>query len=116
LHYGYAATFEAYARLLWQSTIAISSAWQDFFGISMCEAIYCGCLPIMPRRLNYPGLVPPVYHSLCLYDDGDLATMLERQLYTPAPAALRDQVATFDWSIQAPHYDATFQNIIDRLI
>ena len=113
LHYGYVESFEAYARLLWQSTIVVSVAWQDFFGISMCEAIYCGCLPIMPRRLNYLDLVPPEYRSICLYEEGNLAAALETQLETPPPPALRDHVAAFDWSVQAPRYDHAFQNIID---
>ncbi len=114
LHYGYAEDFATYARLLWRATTAISSAWQDFFGISMCEAIYCGCLPIMPRRLNYPDLLPADYHNLCLYDEGELADTLRRNLDRPAPPALRDHVAAFDWSILAPEYDRIFQELIER--
>jgi glycosyltransferase involved in cell wall biosynthesis len=112
IHYGYAADFASYARLLWQATLAVSSAWQDFFGISMCETIYCGCLPIMPRRLNYPDLIPAEYHDLCLYEEGELVDAVRRNLYTPAPAALRHHVAALDWSIMAPEYDRIFQQLI----
>ncbi len=114
IHYGYAGSFEEYARLLWSSTIAVSCAWQDFFGISMCEAIYCGCLPVMPRRLNYPDLIPAAYHDLCLYEEGQLAHKLRQALTTPTPPALREHVAAFDWSILAPRYDSIFQEVIER--
>jgi glycosyltransferase involved in cell wall biosynthesis len=113
IHYGYASSFEDYARLLWQSTIAVSCAWQDFFGISMCEAIYCRCLPLMPNRLNYPDLIPTEYHNLCLYEEGELATALKGALSTYAPPDLRSKVSDFDWSIMAPEYDRVFQGMIE---
>jgi glycosyltransferase involved in cell wall biosynthesis len=116
IHYGYAADFPTYARLLWQATVAVSCAYQDFFGVSMCEAMYCGCLPIMPRRLNYPDLVPKDYHDLCLYNEGSVAAALRRALHSSAPAILRECVAAFDWSIMAPEYDTIFQQVIDRVI
>jgi glycosyltransferase involved in cell wall biosynthesis len=115
IHYGYAPDFAAYARLLWRATVAVSCAWQDFFGISMCEAMYCGCLPVMPRRLNYPDLLPAAYHDLCLYDEGRLAAALLPIIDMPAPPALREYVARFDWSMQAGIYDRAFQEVIDRL-
>jgi glycosyltransferase involved in cell wall biosynthesis len=105
LHYGYAANPADYARLLWGATHVISAAWQEFFGVSTAEAIYCGCLPILPRRLNYPALVPAAYHDLCLYDEGHLAEALAKTLHTPAPAALRQHISQYDWQILAPHYD-----------
>jgi glycosyltransferase involved in cell wall biosynthesis len=116
LHYGYVATFSEYARLLWQATHVVSCAYQDFFGISMCEAIYCGCLPIMPRRLNYPDLVPSAYHDLCLYDEGELSTALVRTMDKVAPSALHDHVARYDWSVMAPRYDAIFEATINGTV
>ncbi|MFQ3536874.1 MAG: DUF3524 domain-containing protein [Aggregatilineales bacterium] len=114
LHYGYAQPFSAYARLLWQATHAISCANQDFFGISIAEAIYCGALPIMPRRLNYPALLPSAYHALCLYNEGELVAALLRTLNTPAPAALRDYIAQFDWRNLITSYDDAFDALIQR--
>ncbi len=108
LHYGYAAHFADYARLLWQATHVISCANQDFFGVSMAEAIYCGALPIMPHRLNYPALIPSIYHDLCLYNEGELVAALLRTLHTPAPSALRAYIAQFDWRNVITAYDAAF--------
>lgn len=112
IHFGYAEDYATYARLLWRATIAVSCAYQDFFGVSMCEAIYCGCLPIMPRRLNYPDLVPTEYHDLCLYNEGEVEAALRRALGAHAPPALREHVARFDWSLMAPIYDTIFTEIM----
>src|SRR5262249_5403522 len=84
IHFGHAECFEDYAKLLWQASIAVSCSWQDFFGVSMCEAIYCGCLPLLPSRLNYPNLIPAAYHEQCLYLEGGLALALEKVLNMPA--------------------------------
>jgi glycosyltransferase involved in cell wall biosynthesis len=54
VQYGYMDSFAEYARLLWRADVVISTATQDFFGISMVEAIYCGCWPVLANRLNYP--------------------------------------------------------------
>jgi len=115
LHAGYAQNDADYAHWLWQAHIAVSCAWQDFFGISAAEAIYCGCLPLLPRRLNYPDLLPASQHERCLYSEGDLARALRHEIAAlpvqPPDAALRQRVAAYDWSVLARVYDAAFEKI-----
>ena len=41
-----------------------STAHHEFFGIGVCEALLCGCLPWLPDRLSYPELVPEPYRGL----------------------------------------------------
>ena len=116
VQYGYVARFEDYARLLWQADVQVSTAWQDFFGISTCEAIYCGCMPFLPRRLNYPALIPPPFHDQCLYLEGEVYYRLRDYLQHPAsaPDALRAHVSQFDWQVQAPHYDDVFAALVEQ--
>lgn len=117
VQYGYVERFADYARLLWESDVQVSTAWQDFFGISTVEAIYCGCTPFLPRRLNYPALIPPEYHTRYIYLEGEVYYRLRSYLEAPAPppAALREHVSQFDWSIQASHYDEVLASLIRRL-
>ncbi len=109
VHYGFIEAFATYARLLWQADFVVSSAYQDFFGGAIAEAIYCGCVPLLPRRLNYPALVPETEHRVCTYHgDGGLHPLLRRHLTESISInvdALRAHVAQFDWSKMAPRYD-----------
>jgi glycosyltransferase involved in cell wall biosynthesis len=117
VQFGYVETFAEYARLLWDAHMVVSTSNQDFFGVSVVEAIYCGCWPVLPERLNYPALAPEAWHRETLYTG--YAGLLRRSRArlsdpSPAPPALRAHVAAFDWRTLAPQYDATFAAITAR--
>ena len=117
VHYGYAESEAEYAQLLWGADIVLSTAIHEFFGVSVVEAIYCGCHPVLPNRLSYPELIPPGLRTAYLYDGvEDLATRLAGALADPnAMTALRERVAKFDWSVQTPIYDALFEGVAMRI-
>lgn len=118
VHYGYAESFADYARLLWQADYQITTAYQDFFGGAVAEAIYCRCVPLLPRRLNYPSLVATSEQAHCLYgSDDDLLPLLRRHLtgaVTVDTHALRKHVAGYDWSLMARRYDAAFTSLMNH--
>ena len=73
-----------YLRQLAGGSVVVSTAVQENFGIAVMEAIHAGCMPLLPRRLVYPELIPPELHDRCLYDDGDdLIDRLDRELRSP---------------------------------
>ena len=43
-----------YCRLLGESDIVLSTALHDFQGLSVCEAVAAGCVPVLPARVAYP--------------------------------------------------------------
>jgi len=113
IQFGYTKNRQDYARWLWQSDIVVSAARHEFFGISVAEAMHCGCWPILPRRLVYPDLLPPAWHSDCLYDD--LPGLTERLAWAiehidhvrqrnPRPIVER-----YDWAQMGPVYDKKFR-------
>ena len=53
LHWGYCESRSEYAHYLWLSDIMPITSIQDFFGISVVEALYCDTIPLFPRRLAY---------------------------------------------------------------
>ena len=116
IHFGHADE-ATYARILWQADVVVSTAIHEFFGVAVVEAIHCGCFPILPRRLSYPEIIPPIHHDHCLYDDFDgLLDRLRWVLLHPdeacrSAAPLRDAVARFDWSALAPHYDQLLEEV-----
>jgi glycosyltransferase involved in cell wall biosynthesis len=110
LHWGYAPTRAAYAALLRRARVVASAAVQEFFGIGVVEALYCGCAPVLPRRLNYPHLVPPELHDACLYtDEAGMVELLEAALRRPEERGRwRALAAPYDWALVASRYDAFF--------
>jgi glycosyltransferase involved in cell wall biosynthesis len=108
LHWGYAASHEEYAHLLRRSDIIVSTAIQEFFGIGVVEAMSCGCAPILPRRLNYPDLIPAHLHAGHLYDDeAGLVDLLAGALARVGAGrdTWRAAAAPYGWPAVAPRYD-----------
>jgi glycosyltransferase involved in cell wall biosynthesis len=116
-HFGYADP-ETYARLLWESDITISTAYHEFFGISILEAIYSHTFPILPARLSYPELLPTEFHQACLYQDfEDMVVRLRKavldiQNTRHSAALLSEYMVIYDWRNLADKYDTCLANLI----
>ncbi len=97
--FGYARDRGAYRGWLEASDIVISTAIQENFGIAVLEAMSEGCIPLLPRRLAYPELLPESLHDTCLYDgEAELEEKLAALLGTlPCEAPARDAVAEVAW-------------------
>ncbi len=114
VQFGYADSFAAYASWLHAATVLPVTSNQDFFGASIVEAVYCGCRPLLPRRLAYPEIVPVEFHEDVFYnDDTDLVGRLEAILRAPAPAppGLGVSMAAYDWTTLAATYDDTLDAV-----
>ncbi|SHJ42195.1 Glycosyltransferase involved in cell wall bisynthesis [Malonomonas rubra DSM 5091] len=114
VHWGYAESIADYARWLWQADILPVTSIHDFFGISVVEAIYCGCRPLLPKRLAYPEHLPPEFHKECLYSGFDSFFARLRQLLAAAgkdTSQLSSCVQRYDWSQIVSDYDNLFSEM-----
>lgn len=116
IHWGYVPDMARYCTLLHQADIVVSAAIQEFFGIAVIEAAYAGAVPLLPRRLTYPELLPSDYHADCLYDDDEaLADGLVHLLHRHGQIdrqALRAWALRFDWQQMAPTYDIALAGMV----
>lgn len=99
-----------YRALLRSADVVVSTARHEFFGIAACEAIYCGAIPVLPRRLGYPELIPEDLHDQVLYREGELVDRLVRVVnegrdWGELRRRLRAAMAAHDWSRRAGEYD-----------
>ena len=100
---------DSYGRALWEADLSVSTSEHDFFGVSVVEAMYCGCYPVLPDRLSYPELIPEHYHGRHLYLHREnlltrLRSLVRQGPVAPGPA-LREAAARHDWSCRIRDYD-----------
>lgn len=75
-HCGFVPSEDAYARLLRTGTHVVSTAFHEFFGMAVLEAVRAGCQPLLPNRLVYPELYPAEH----LYPEGEFTDRLRQVL------------------------------------
>jgi glycosyltransferase involved in cell wall biosynthesis len=122
LHYGYAEDFDEYSRLLHRADVVVSTARHEFFGVAIQEAIYCGCHPLLPKRLSYPELIPethhrPLLHAPLLYEDQDALFEILRDILAGEerplpPETLREMPARLDWPAHISVFDEVFDETV----
>ncbi len=113
ISWGFLEQRSGYMEALQAADIVVSTSNQENFGLSMVEAMSCGCLPAAPRRLSYPEIIPPELHPVCLFErDEDLPRVLSRVLHSVrSPAGqeqarrLRQGMYRFSWDTLIEAYD-----------
>ena len=112
---------ETYVGLLSRADVVVSTAFHEFFGVAVVEAIAAGAFPILPSRLSYPELIPGDYHQACLYDDDEALVdqlrwaLTHRSEVHAIASGLARAMSRFGWSTLADVYDARFDELIETI-
>ena len=118
LQYGYVESKREYFHWLERADIVISTAIQENFGISIVEAMRCGCAPILPNRLSYPEILPEEFHQFCLYQSKEeLVKKTEAVINDPGKidtGQLSSSMARYSWEASINDYDDYFDQIFDH--
>ena len=101
IHFGWVDSIEKYAELLWRADIIPVTSYQDFFGGSVVEAMYCGCYPLLPNRLSYPEHLQEASH---LYSDGLFKEILAENLVN-SQSFNGQFLIPYDWTLLIEKYD-----------
>ena len=116
MHAGYCKTFEEYASLLWKADICPITSIQDFFGISIAEAVYCNTYPLLPNRLTYPEIYNKQINEHLFYNDKkDLINKVEiliKNKEIDSENIPRNLIERFDWSYMIEEYDSLLNDFI----
>ena len=115
VHLGH-APIDEYRDWLLSADVVVSTAQQEFFGVAAVEAMAAGAMPLFPRRLSYPELVPAEWHDHCLYPSGGLVERMRRAVVNAEEtrriaAAIAPAMSRFGWDTMAPRY----RRLIDGL-
>jgi glycosyltransferase involved in cell wall biosynthesis len=105
---------DAYIGLLKRSSVVLSTAHQEFFGIAIVEAIAAGAHPVLPDRLVYPERVGQLGADpdTVLYSSTANAVELIRSAFDRTPdERVMDAAQQYDWSAMAPRYDDALEKV-----
>ena len=101
-----------YFHWLKRGDIVISTALQENFGLSIIEAAYAGCWPILPNRLAYPEVMPKWVRGACFWNnEKEFESRLERvlKLHSDRRVKLTGPLSRwlrrYDWMYQAGKLD-----------
>lgn len=115
--YGYVDSVYDYARFLAMADIVVSTAIQENFGVAVIEAMYCHTLPLLPKRLSYPEILPTKFHEQFLYNsEAELEKKLRwllreyRNLHETR-AEIAQAIAAFHWKERIAEFDALFETM-----
>jgi len=119
LHYGYCDNREEYIGLLNQANIIPVTSNQDFFGISIIEAVASSCYPILPYKLSYPELFNYNKNKVNFYKTNKefkdkLINVINniRSIKNTCNLMSSNIINQYDWSVMTKLYDSTFREII----
>jgi glycosyltransferase involved in cell wall biosynthesis len=105
LHWGFALDKHTYAQMLWAADIVPITSIQEFFGISLIEAMYCKTYPLVPNRLVYPEHLPEIDFQY----SGDLGPILEQLIISGKwknnLELVRERAAIRSWPEMISVYD-----------
>ena len=115
IHWGYVTQFSDYATWLWRADILPVTSIHDFFGVSVVQALYCNCFPLLPKRLAYSEHIEANYQDCCFYSDfDDLVARLRAlclDVNSGAPKNLQTMVDHYDWGTAVMAYDDLLEGI-----
>ncbi len=105
----------SYRYWLSRADISLVTSHQDFFGISVVEAMYLRTVPVLPDRLAYPEHLPQELRAQLLYRDLEEALGITRSLLHEELSDRKEQVrasaATYDVRNWVEHFDM----LLDRV-
>lgn len=118
VQYGYVPSRKKYFHWLQKGSIIISTAQQENFGMSVIEAIHCGCTPLLPNRLSYPEILPKEFHPDFLYKNQE--ELVKKLLYLiENPDHLKDKTIAlaktmerFSWQQVINQYDKELEKLV----
>jgi glycosyltransferase involved in cell wall biosynthesis len=113
--YGHLPERSDYEAVLEKADIVVSCAEQEYFGISVAEAVHAGCYPVLPRGQVYPSMYGTRCRGRHFYESEDDLVALLKDLITGSTCghvcSLDRDVDVFCWERLAPAFDQLIADV-----
>ena len=120
LHFGYCNSHKEYIKWIKMTNILPVTSNQDFFGISIVEAVGYGNYPILPKRLSYPEIFKYKNNMELFYsEDEELLNMLIKTINNINKLDKKiDSLSNYiykkyNWETISKEYDKTFELLLN---
>lgn len=101
-----------YCRLLGAGDIVLSTALHDFQGLSVCEAVAAGCIPVLPVRVAYPER----FSRAALFGvDGDITSQAVNAAHTlqrQCGAGIAEDLTALSFACLSAQYQAEIAQLL----
>ena len=116
--FGFLEDRDRYDELLSRADIVVSCAQQEYFGISVAEAVHAGCYPVLPRRQVYPSLYGTRCRGRHFYETVEELTKMLTDLITGDSCghvcSLDRDIDPCCWERLAPRFDELIVQVAER--
>lgn len=119
-HLGFVENKDQYFRLIQKSDIVLSTAVQENFGYSIVEAVRGGCIPVLPKRLSYPEIMPLDFHGDIFYKNykemfGKFVGYLENSVFLDKNkfGSLFSYMDKYSWKNNIQEYDDILEKLVN---
>ena len=117
LAYGHLPERADYEAMLERADIVVSCAEQEYFGISVAEAVHAGCYPVLPRTQVYPSLDGTRCKGRHFYDsEAELVDLLGDLITNDTcghVCSLDRDVDVYCWDRLAPAFDSMITEVAE---
>lgn len=108
VHWGYVSSRREYAGWLWRTALVPVTSRQDFFGISVLEAAYCGCDLLLPDDQAFQSHFtdPSIFYTRDAFEER------LRDAIVRAPEgwkSQRERAVNYRWPIRISDFDARME-------
>lgn len=116
VHWGYVDKRSDYLKWLFKADILPVTANQEFFGISVLEAVAANTIPLLPRRLVYPEHFSEEWQQRQFFYEDSKHLVDKLQRFIMDVKLLRTQktnhlVTKYNWKKLIAEYDDQFKRI-----
>jgi len=118
IQFGYCKDEQEYIYYLQLADILPVTAMQDFFGISVVEAMYCNAIPLLPNRLAYVEHIPQKLQATFFFEnEKEFAQQLQRMIFNVKilrKQNVRQFVLQYNWSEIKNLYEKEFTGLVEK--